>query len=116
MRALTAGKRLEGVDRRLDEERHEAEPDAVFLLERLLVEGAQLDHPRHVGFVEGGEDRGGLLDLDQPLGDALAQAAHALAGFAGSGRCGIVRAKQRLGRRAARCGPGAASACAGDSR
>ncbi len=57
------------------------ERDAVLLLERLLVLGAQLDDPRHVGFVEGREDRGGLLDLDQALGDPLAEPAHALAGF-----------------------------------
>ena len=54
----------------------------MLLLERLLVAGAQVDHPRHVGFVEGGQDRGGLLGLDQALGDLLAEPAHALAGLA----------------------------------
>ena len=33
-------------------------------------------HGRHVDLVEGGEQRGRLLRLDQPLGDALAERAH----------------------------------------
>ena len=67
---------LERMHRRLDEEAHEAELDAVLLLEALLVAVAQLDHRRHVHFVERGEDRGGRLRLHEPLGDALAQARH----------------------------------------
>ena len=82
MRALTAGKRLQGLDDRLDEKRHEAQPDSVLLLERLFVLGAQVHDPRHVGLVEGREDRGGVLDFDQALGNLLAEPAHALAGFA----------------------------------
>src|SRR2546428_295551 len=51
------------------EERHEAEPDAVLLLEALLVLGAQRDHRAHIDLVEGGEDGGGSLRLDEALGD-----------------------------------------------
>ena len=95
MRALTAGKLLRASIDRLDEERHEAQADAVLLLERLLVAGAQVHDPRHVGFVEGGQDRGGLLGLDQALGDALAEAAHPLAGLAAGGRgTGILRGRR----------------------
>ena len=79
--AVDGGKSLQGFDDRLDEERHEAEPDPVLRLKRLFVVGPQLDHSRHVGFVEGGQDRGGLLDFDQALGDFLAEPAHALTGF-----------------------------------
>ena len=53
-------------------------------LEWLLVTRAQLDHARHVGFVEGGQDRRGLLGLDQALGDPLPEPAHPLAGLAGA--------------------------------
>ncbi len=56
-------------------------PIAVLLLKRLLVLSTQVHHPRHVGFVEGGQDRGGLLGFDQALGDLLAEPAHALASF-----------------------------------
>ena len=67
---------LQRVHRRLDEEAHEAELDAVLLLEALLVPVAQVDHRLHVDFVERGEDRGGRLRLHEALGDALAQARH----------------------------------------
>ena len=72
------GIRLERLDGRLDEERHEAQADAVLRLEQLLVARAEVDHAGHVGLVEGGQDRGGLLGLDQALGDPLAEAAHPL--------------------------------------
>ena len=62
--------------------------------------GAQLHDARHVGFVEGGQDRGGLLGFDQALGDPLAQAAHALAGLAGTGRWGGRRGLGAAARRA----------------
>ena len=41
-----------------------------------LVFVVQLDHRLHVDFVEGGQDRGVLLRLQQPLGDARADARH----------------------------------------
>jgi len=45
-------------------------------LEALLVAVAHLDHRRHVDLVEGREDGGGGLRLDESLGDAGAQAGH----------------------------------------
>ena len=116
--AVDGGKRLQGFDRRLDEERHEAQRDPVLLLKRLLVLGAQVHHPRHVGFVEGRQDRGGLLGLDQALGDLLAEAAHALAGFADrpdlAGSAAGPGPARRLG--PARGRRGSALAVRGDSR
>src|SRR5581483_9914520 len=55
-----------------------AERDAVLLLELVLVLGPQRVDRGQVGLVEGGQRSGGLLGLDEPLGDALADAAHAL--------------------------------------
>jgi hypothetical protein len=51
------------------------------LLESVLPAGAQLDHPAEVGLVEGGEDGGLLLDLDQALGDALPERRQRLPGL-----------------------------------
>jgi hypothetical protein len=45
----------------LHEEAHEAEADAVLLLEQILVAAARLHHRGHVDVVEGGEQRGGVL-------------------------------------------------------
>ena len=70
------GHLLQGVHDRLGEEGHEAELDAVLLHEVLLVPGPQRHHGRHVDLVEGGEERGGLLDRDEALGDALAKRRH----------------------------------------
>src|SRR5260221_9254018 len=64
------------MDYGLHEEGHEAELDAVLLLEALLVVLAKRHHRTHVYFIEGGEDRRGGLRLDQPLRDALAQPRH----------------------------------------
>ena len=64
------------MDRRLDEESHEPQLDAVLLFEAVLVAAAKLDDRRHVHFVERGEDRGGRLRLHQSLGDTLAQPRH----------------------------------------
>ena len=49
---------------------------AVLLEEALLIALAQRHHLAHVDFVEGREDRGGLLRLDQALGDGPAQRRH----------------------------------------
>src|SRR5262249_46614083 len=76
------GKGPQRLDRRLDEERHDAEADAVLLLERLLVLRPQRRHGGQVGLVEGGQDGGAVLGGDQAFGDALADRRHALAGFA----------------------------------
>ena len=75
--ALNCGHCLERVDDRLDEERHEAELDAVLFLERLLVLLAQREHRRHVDLVERRQQRGRVLRLDEPLGDGAPQQAHA---------------------------------------
>ena len=63
-------------DGRLDEEGHEAEADAVLLLERLAVRRTQRRHGGHVHLVEGGEHRRRVLRELQPLAGAAAQAAH----------------------------------------
>ena len=75
-RRVDRGKLLERVHRRLDEEPHEAELDAVLLLEALLVAVAQIDDGLHVDFVERREDRRGRLRLHEALRDALAQPRH----------------------------------------
>ena len=91
--ALTAGNAFRASTTALTKNDMKPRPTPCLFLEGLLVAGAQLDDARHVGLVEGGEDRGGLLDFDQALGDALAKPAHALAGFAPSGPA--VRARHR---------------------
>ena len=73
---------LQRDDRRLDEERHEAEPHAVLLLEAPPPALAQRHHRRHVDLVERRQHRRVLLRLHQALGDAAAQPGHAHAGFA----------------------------------
>ena len=73
------------LDRRLDEKRHEAEADVVFVLEGVLVLAAQGADSGEIGLVEGRQDRGGVLGRDQPLGDALADAAQPLACLAWAG-------------------------------
>ena len=80
MRALTSGKALSASTHGLDEERHEAKADAVLFLEGFLVAAAQVEDGGHVGFVERGQRwRSLFCDCDQPLGDALADRAHAFA-------------------------------------
>ena len=88
---MTAGKALERLDRGLHEEAHEAELHAVLLLELLAVLLAQAHHLRHVDLVEGREDRGGVLGLEQALGDALAQRRHLHALFAAGAGGGVER-------------------------
>ncbi len=70
------GKLLQRADRRLDEERRDAEADAVALLERLLVTLAQRHHGGHVDLVEGRQHRRGALRLDEPPGDRRAPLRH----------------------------------------
>ncbi len=74
--ALTSRKLLQRVHGRLDEEPHESEFHAVFLLEPVLVTVAQIDHRLHVDFVERGQDRCRRLRGHQSLRDTLAQAGH----------------------------------------
>src|SRR5215204_1756096 len=68
---------LERPDGSLGEEAHEAESRTCPLLEGLLASLPQLHDRAHIGLVEGGEHRCGLLRLDQPLGDGLASAGDA---------------------------------------
>ena len=86
---------LEGFHHRLHVEGHEAELDAVLLLEDLAVLLAQLHDGRHVDLVESGQHGGGVLGLQQTLGDALAQTGHGhtLLGATGQrgNRCGSHR-------------------------
>ena len=117
-RRVDRRKLLQRVHRRLDEEAHEAELDAVLLLEALLVAVAQIDHRLHVDFVERGQDRGGRLRLHEALGDALAQPRHrhALLGplrFRDASRRRRHGARRGRGGAAARrrCGRAAARRC-----
>ena len=74
--ALMSGYFFSACDGGLHEEAHEADLDAVLLLELLLEALAHFHHRRHVHFVEGGQDRVGRLRLHQAFGHARAQAAH----------------------------------------
>ena len=108
--ALTTGYFFSAAHRRLDEERHEAQLDAVLLLELVLVLVAQVHHRLHVDLVEGGQDRVGRLRLQQALGDARAQAGHRHAllrsvGQVPSGRAADLRQRAWQARR--RSGQGA---------
>ena len=86
---------LQRADTGFGEERHEAEADAVPLLEIVAAALAQLHHRAHIDLVEGRQHRGGVLRLDQPRGDRLAAARHAhallAAPFRQAGRCGAGR-------------------------
>ena len=73
---VECGLAFERVDDGFDEERHEAELDAVLRLEGVAVFGPQLLDCRHVDFVERREEGGLLLGADKPLGDAAADQAH----------------------------------------
>ncbi len=79
---VDGGEGLQRLDARLDEEAHEAQADAVLLLERFLVLRPQRHDGRQVGFVERRQDGGVLLGGQQPLGDALADRRHPLARLA----------------------------------
>ena len=76
------GKRLERADRRLDEERCDAETDTVLLGERLLPPLAETHDRAHVHLVEGREHRSVVLRLDQTTRNGGAALRHALALFA----------------------------------
>ena len=65
----------------LDEERRDAETDAVLLLERLFVPLAETHDGRHVDLVERRQHRRVVLRLDQPARDGRAALGHSLADF-----------------------------------
>jgi len=73
---------LERLTHRAHEERHERQLDAMLLLDLLLVLVAQRIERGHVDFVERRQVRGGVLGLEQILGDALAARRHLLARLA----------------------------------
>ena len=81
---------LQRVGGGLGEEAHEAELDAVGLLERLAEFLAHRHHLAEVDLVERGQHGDGILRLHHALGDALADAGHRHALFrtraAGRGR------------------------------
>ena len=66
----------------LHEEAHEAEANAVLLLEQILVAGASVDHRAHVDVVERRQHRGGVLRFLETAGDRLAKPRHLDALFA----------------------------------
>ena len=63
----------------------------MLLLEDLAVLLAQLHDGRHVDLVEGGQHGGGVLGLQQTLGDALAQTGHGHALLGATGQRGYGR-------------------------
>ena len=79
---MTDGHVLGGERAGLHEEAHEAEADAVLLLEQILVAGAGVDHRRHVDVVERRQHRRGVLRFLEALGDRLAKPRHLDALFA----------------------------------
>ncbi len=79
---VDGGNRFEGVDGGLEKEAHEAEFDAVLGLEGGLNFGAKGDEIGEVGFVEGGEDSGGVLGTDESIGDFAAEGGHLFASLA----------------------------------
>src|SRR5262249_97234 len=86
------GKRPESLERGLDEERHEAQRNLVFLPKPLLVAISQGHDGREICLVKGREDRRGLLRPDQGLGDPLANPTQSLPCLTGlrvgpRGRC-----------------------------
>ncbi len=78
---VDGGNFFEGIDRGLDEERHETETDLVLLLELFLVLRAQRHNAAHVGLVEGCENRRCLLYFHQPLCKPLTKPRHGCAGL-----------------------------------
>ena len=67
---------FECFDDGFDEERHEAEFDAIFGEEAVLKFFAHVHDSGHVTLIEGGEDGGGLLGADELVGDFAAQGCH----------------------------------------
>ena len=77
--AVDAGIFFQRLHRSDGKYRHKAQADAVLLFEVFLPLLAQIHGGAHVDLVKGGQDRGGVLGLDEALCDALAQGAHAFA-------------------------------------
>ncbi len=66
---VDAGELFEAIDGGFHEEGHETEFHVVFFLKRFAVLFAEGRDARQVDLVEGGEQGGLTLGLDQPLGD-----------------------------------------------
>jgi hypothetical protein len=66
---IDGGHGFESFDDGFDEERHEAELDAVFGDEAVLQFLAQIHDGGHVALVEGGEEGSGLLSADELVSD-----------------------------------------------
>src|SRR5690606_693325 len=101
---------LQGVGHGLDEEAHEAELDAVGLLEGLAMLLAHVHDRLHVDLVERGQHGDRVLGVHQALGDAGAHAGHRHALFravaAGLAGAGVARVVEQvfLGHRATAAG------------
>ncbi len=74
--SVDSGELHQRVDHRPGEKRHEPELDVVLLKKRVLVLVAQFHDRGHVDLVEGRQQRGGLLGLDESFGDALSHRGH----------------------------------------
>ena len=90
------GKLAQRADRRLDEERRDAEADAVALLERLLAALAERHHGGHVHLVEGGEHRRGAA-APRPAGAQSSRAASTCARAPPCGRPSACRRSSATG-------------------
>ena len=71
--AVDLGDGFEGFGDGLDEEGHEAELDPVAGDEAVLEELTEIHDLRHVDLIEGGEDGGGVLRVDEVGGDFAAE-------------------------------------------
>ena len=101
---------LERAHNGFDEERHEAEFHAVLPDKFLLVSGAEIAHRRHVDLVKGGEHRGLVLGLDEPLRKALAKRGEFPAGRAILGTDTGDRTGSSVTEGRGFCGPGTGDA------
>jgi hypothetical protein len=95
---VDGGNLLQRRDAGAAEERHEAEADAVLLLEAVLVLRPERHDGAAVDLVERREDGGGVLRGDESLGDALADAAHRHALLASVTRRARRRTRDRRAR------------------
>ena len=92
------GNRLEGADGGLEKKAHEAEFNAVLSLKSGLNLGAQSDEIGEIGFVEGGENGGGVLSADKAIGNFAAKRGHFFPALAvGAGRRSGGRSRIRFG-------------------
>ena len=84
IRALTAGNAFRASIAALTKNDMKPRPTPCFFLNVSLYLARRSMTARHVGLVERRQDRGGLLRLDQALGDPLADRAHRACGSRGA--------------------------------